>query len=70
MENIWIYEVEQQAKGIVVADSEYNAIEKVVASYKKHKDDICPADIIIVKFNKSDGWFKDSPDVLEVTNIN
>ena len=33
MDNIWIYVVEEQAKGIVIANSEYEAIEKVVVSY-------------------------------------
>lgn len=69
MNNIWIYVVEQQSKGIVIADSEYEAIEKVVESYKKHDDDICPAYVQVVKATETDGWKSDYPDMLEVVSF-
>lgn len=69
MNNIWIYVVEQQAKGIVIANSEYEAIEKVVISYKKHDDDICPADVQVVKATETDGWKADCPDMLEIESL-
>lgn len=69
MENIWVYIVEQQAKGIVVADNEYEAIEKIVASYKKHNDDICPAYVHVFKATETDGWKADCPDMLEVKSF-
>lgn len=61
-----VYEVEQQSKGIVIANSESEAVEKVAASYGKHGDDICPSDIKVLKAVNTDGWFKDCPDMLEV----
>lgn len=69
MDNIWIYVVEQQAKGMVIASSEYEAIEKVVASYKKHDDEICPADVEVVKAIYTDGWKSDCPDMLEIVSF-
>ena len=69
MADIWIYVVEQQSKGIVIANSEFEAIEKVVEAYKKHNDEICPADVEVVKSTESEGWFSDCPDMLEVVSL-
>lgn len=69
MDKVWKYEVDRQAIGIVFANSELDAIEKVVASYKKHNDEICPADVEVVKATESGGYFSDCPDILEVCYI-
>lgn len=66
MNNIWLYTVERQAKGIVIASSELEAIETIVASYKKHDDDICPADVQVIKATETDGWKADCPEMLEI----
>lgn len=68
MNNIWVCIVEQQAKGIVISNSEYEAIEKVVASYEKH-DDICPAYVQVVKATDTDGWKADCPEMLEIVSF-
>lgn len=69
MSNIWVYVIEQQAKGIVIANSKYEAIEKVVLSYKKHNDDICPACVQVIKATETDGWKSDCSDMLEIVSF-
>lgn len=53
MDNIWIYE----------------AIEKVVDLYKKYDDEVCPANVKIVKAIYTNGWKLDCPDILEVISL-
>ena len=69
MNNIWVYVVGQQSKGIVTANSEYEAIEKVVASYKKYNDDICPSYVQVVKATDTYGWKSNCPDILEIVSF-
>ncbi len=69
MDNIWIYVVKEQAKGIVIANSEQEAIGTVVASYKKHSDDICPGCVHVVKATDTDGWKTDCPEMLEIISF-
>lgn len=53
------------AKGIVIADSEYEARTKIVDAYKKHGcSDSELTNLSIWKV--TDGWFDDAPDVLEI----
>lgn len=53
------------AIGIVIADSEDEAKEKITNAYKKHGYSDSELDNLSV-LKITDGWFKDSPDVLEL----
>lgn len=69
MNNVWVYIVEQQSKGIVYADSENEAIEKVVTSYAKHNDKIQPNCVQVYKATETEGWKSDCPDMLEIVSF-
>ena len=66
MEDIWLYEVLGISWGIVKADTEEEAEQKVREAYKKHSinfDEYIP---IIIRPKTESNWFADCPDVLEV----
>lgn len=69
MNNIWLYTIKDQAKGIVIASSEREAIEKVLEAYKKHGDNICYEEVMVTHTTDADGWKCDSPDVLEAVDL-
>ena len=69
MNNIWIYVAKQYAKGIVIAENELEALEKVVILYKKYNNNICSTDIQVVKATDTYGWESDCPDILEIVSF-
>lgn len=69
--NLYAYRIEVLAVGIVKADSESDAREKVKAAYLKHNDCYDPErDFIELKeITENDSWFSDNPDVVEVDEL-
>jgi len=67
LKELYIYKIQNYATGVVKANSENEAIEKVSSAYSKHSICFGNDEIIITM---TDGyWFSDSPDVLEVDNL-
>ena len=69
MNKIWVYTIEidkNTRKGIVIADSEYDAIEKVVDAYKRYGFEVYPADVQAVKSIYTDGWNGNCTGLLEI----
>ena len=65
---LYIYEIHDIAVGVVNANSEQDATNKVKNAYITHWIGFGDDDIIVYK---ADGrWFDDDPDVLEVCEIN
>ena len=52
-------------KGIVIADSEQEARQKIISAYLKHGFSDCDFDDLQV-WKVADGYFDDAPDVLEI----
>lgn len=69
--NLYAYRIEELAVGIVNADSEADAREKVKAAYLKHNDCFdSERDFIELKeIAEDDSWFSDHPDVVEVDEL-
>ena len=65
------YRIEDLAIGIVKAEAERDAREKVEAAYLKHNDCYDPErDVIEIKeIAEDDSWFSDHPDVVEVDEL-
>ena len=68
--DLYGYQIEDLAMGIVKANSEEEARRKVYEAYTKHNDCFDPYndDVAIWKIDE-DSWFSDSPDVLEVSEV-
>lgn len=69
--NLYAYRIEELAVGIVNADSEADAREKVKAAYLKHNNCYNPErDVIEIKeIAEDDSWFSDHPDVIEIDEL-
>lgn len=70
LKDLYGYQIEDLAIGVVKASGEEEARRKVYEAYTKHNDCFDPNndDVVIWKIDK-DSWFEDSPDVLEVSEI-
>lgn len=68
MEKMYLYEIEDESWGIVIAESKVEAETKVRNAYAKHDSDYNEnTPIHIEKATRAENkWFIDSPDVLEV----
>lgn len=66
MQNIWVYTIINQSRGIVIASSKEETIKKIIEAYGKHHDNISESDIEVQIYYETYGWFSDVPDVLEV----
>lgn len=62
---IWKYSIEQGGTGIVFADNEIEAINKVRSAYGDHSSREGFTEEVIVKHIEN-GWFADHPDVIEL----
>ena len=64
---LWKYALEQGGNGIVFADNEAEAIERVVEAYTKHGG--CEGgfseDVTVYPID-TNAWFADCPNVLEI----
>lgn len=69
MENVWVYTIENQARGIVIANSQEEATKKVIEAYEKHHDNIDENDVEVQIYYETWGWFEDAPDVLETYEL-
>jgi hypothetical protein len=69
--NLYIYRIVETAVGIVKADSEIEAREKVRAAYSCHYgNEYAPEmDTIDIKKITNDSWFSDHPDVIEIDEL-
>lgn len=70
IKDLYGYQIEDLAIGIVKANNEEEARRKVYEAYSKHNDCFDPYndDVAIWKID-DDSWFGDSPDVLEVSEV-
>lgn len=68
--DLYGYQIEDLAMGVVKANNEEEARRKVYEAYIKHNDCFDPYndDVAIWKIDE-DSWFSDSPDVLEVSEV-
>lgn len=69
--NLYIYRIVETAVGIVKADSEIEAREKVRAAYSCHYgNEYAPEmDTIDIKKITNNSWFSDHPDVIEIDEL-
>ena len=69
--NLYTYRIVETAVGIVKADSEIEAREKVRAAYSCHYgNEYAPEmDAIDIKKITNDSWFPDHPDVIEIDEL-
>ena len=68
MNNIWRYVIEDGgAGGIVIANSEQDAKDKLITAYTKHGygEDFDFSEMIVWMANNDDGYMSDCLDVLE-----
>lgn len=70
IKDLYGYQIENLAIGIVKASNEEEARRKVYEAYSKHNDcfDTYNDDVAIWKID-NDSWFSDNPDVLEVSEV-
>lgn len=70
LKDLYGYQIDDLAIGVVKASSEEEARRKVYEAYTKHNDCFNPYndDIKIWKVD-NDSWFADNPDVLEVSEV-
>ncbi len=70
LKGLYGYQIEDLAIGIVKANCEKEARRKVYEAYTKHNYcfDTWNDDVAIWKIDK-DSWFKDNPDVLEISEV-
>lgn len=70
LKDLYGYQIDDLAIGVVKASSEEEARRKVYEAYTKHNDCFKPYndDIKIWKVD-NDSWFADNPDVLEVSEV-
>ena len=69
--NLYAYRIEKLTVGIVMAESESEAREKVNAAYLKHND-CFDSEIDFIELKKiveNDSWFSDNPDVIEIDDL-
>jgi len=67
LNELYIYKIPDLAIGVVKANSENEAIEKVSSAYSKHNTCFNDNEIIIIRTDNC--WFSDSPDVFEVDDL-
>lgn len=68
--NLYAYRIEESIVGMVKAESESEAREKVKAAYLAHGFCDSETDIIeLKKIAENDSWFSDHPDVIEIDDL-
>ena len=68
--NLYAYRIEELTVGIVMAESESEAREKVNAAYLDHGFYDQEEYIIeLKKIVENDSWFSDHPDVIEIDDL-